>query len=73
MYCFSNAAIWAPVGSRTAEKLATYRKLAASSAFSEDRYYSLLKTIEEVEATANQKFLDTFNLVREHFHKVLDN
>ncbi|MGK2864864.1 MAG: chromosome segregation protein SMC [Chitinophagaceae bacterium] len=31
---------------------------------------SLLKTIEEVEATANQKFLDTFNLVREHFHKV---
>ena len=31
---------------------------------------SLLKTIEEVEATANQKFLETFNLVREHFHKV---
>ncbi len=31
---------------------------------------SLLKTIEEVEATANQKFLKTFNLVREHFHKV---
>lgn len=31
---------------------------------------SLLKTIEEVEATANQKFLDTFNLVRDHFHKV---
>ena len=31
---------------------------------------SLLKTIEEVEATANQKFLDTFNLVRENFHKV---
>jgi chromosome segregation protein len=29
-----------------------------------------LKTIEEVEATANQKFLDTFNLVRDHFHKV---
>lgn len=25
---------------------------------------SLLKTIEEVEATANQKFLDTFHLVR---------
>ncbi len=31
---------------------------------------SLLKTIEEVEATANQKFLDTFNLVRDHFQKV---
>ncbi|MCO5291613.1 MAG: chromosome segregation protein SMC [Chitinophagaceae bacterium] len=31
---------------------------------------SLLKTIEEVEATANQKFLDTFNLVRENFKKV---
>ncbi|HKO80158.1 MAG TPA: chromosome segregation protein SMC [Chitinophagaceae bacterium] len=31
---------------------------------------SLLKTIEEVEATANQKFLDTFNLVRDHFHRV---
>ena len=31
---------------------------------------SLLKTIEEVEATANQKFLDTFNRVRDHFHKV---
>ncbi len=31
---------------------------------------SLLKTIEEVEATANQKFLDTFNAVRENFHKV---
>jgi len=31
---------------------------------------SLLKTIEEVEATANQKFLDTFNEVRENFHKV---
>lgn len=31
---------------------------------------SLLKTIEEVEATANQKFLETFNLVREHFTKV---
>jgi hypothetical protein len=30
---------------RTAEKLATYRKLAASSAFSEDRYYSLQETI----------------------------
>ena len=31
---------------------------------------SLLKTIEEVEASANQKFLDTFNLVRENFIKV---
>lgn len=31
---------------------------------------SLLKTIEEVESTANQKFLDTFNSVREHFKKV---
>ena len=31
---------------------------------------SLLKTIEEVEVTANQKFLETFNLVRENFHKV---
>lgn len=31
---------------------------------------SLLKTIEEVEATANQKFLETFHLVRENFHKV---
>jgi chromosome segregation protein len=31
---------------------------------------SLLKTIEEVEATANRKFLDTFNLVRENFQKV---
>ena len=31
---------------------------------------SLLKTIEEVEITANQKFLDTFHLVRENFHKV---
>jgi hypothetical protein len=30
---------------RTAEKLATYRKLAASSAFSENRYFSLLETI----------------------------
>jgi hypothetical protein len=30
---------------RTAEKLATYRKLAAGSSFSEDRYYSLLETI----------------------------
>ena len=31
---------------------------------------SLLKTIEEVEATANQKFLDTFHTVREHFTRV---
>ncbi|HNR18171.1 MAG TPA: chromosome segregation protein SMC, partial [Chitinophagaceae bacterium] len=31
---------------------------------------SLLKTIEEVEATANQKFLETFNQVRENFQKV---
>jgi chromosome segregation protein len=30
----------------------------------------LLKTIEEVEATANQRFLETFHLVREHFQKV---
>ena len=31
---------------------------------------SLLKTIEEVEITANQKFLDTFYKVRENFTKV---
>lgn len=31
---------------------------------------SLLQTIEEVETTANQKFLDTFNQVRENFQKV---
>lgn len=31
---------------------------------------SLLQTIAEVEATANQKFLDTFTQVRENFHKV---
>jgi chromosome segregation protein len=31
---------------------------------------SLLQTIQEVEATANQKFLDTFNKVRENFKKV---
>ena len=31
---------------------------------------SLLKTIEEVEASANQKFLETFNKVRENFIKV---
>jgi chromosome segregation protein len=31
---------------------------------------SLLKTIEEVEATANQKFLDTFEQVRGHFQNV---
>jgi chromosome segregation protein len=31
---------------------------------------SLLQTIEEVEATANQQFLDTFNQVRDNFQKV---
>ena len=31
---------------------------------------SLMQTIQEVEATANQKFLDTFNRVRENFQKV---
>ncbi|MDQ6757866.1 MAG: chromosome segregation protein SMC [Bacteroidota bacterium] len=31
---------------------------------------SLMQTIEEVEATANQQFLDTFNKVRENFQKV---
>ena len=31
---------------------------------------SLLQTIQEVEATANQKFLETFNLVRDHFQNV---
>jgi len=31
---------------------------------------SLLQTIQEVEATANQQFLDTFNEVRENFQKV---
>jgi chromosome segregation protein len=31
---------------------------------------SLLQTIEEVEATANKQFLDTFNKVRENFQKV---
>ncbi len=31
---------------------------------------SLLQTIQEVEATANQKFLETFNEVRENFQKV---
>jgi len=31
---------------------------------------SLLKTIEEVEATANQKFLETFHTVRDNFNKV---
>lgn len=35
-----------------------------------DAKESLLKTIEEVETTANQKFLDTFNQVRENFMKV---
>ena len=31
---------------------------------------SLLQTIQEVEATANQQFLETFNKVRENFQKV---
>jgi chromosome segregation protein len=31
---------------------------------------SLLQTIQEVEATANQKFLETFNMVRDNFQKV---
>ena len=31
---------------------------------------SLMLTIQEVEATANQQFLDTFNAVRENFQKV---
>jgi chromosome segregation protein len=31
---------------------------------------SLMKTIEEVEVSANQKFLETFNRVRENFQKV---
>ena len=31
---------------------------------------SLMKTIEEVESTANQKFLETFNKVRENFQVV---
>ncbi|MBL7728365.1 MAG: chromosome segregation protein SMC, partial [Dinghuibacter sp.] len=31
---------------------------------------SLMQTIQEVEATANQKFLETFNQVRENFRKV---
>jgi chromosome segregation protein len=31
---------------------------------------SLLQTIQEVEATANQKFLETFHRVRENFQKV---
>jgi len=30
----------------------------------------LLQTIQEVEATANQKFLETFNLVRDNFQRV---
>ncbi|MGZ8537707.1 MAG: chromosome segregation protein SMC, partial [Flavisolibacter sp.] len=32
--------------------------------------HSLLQTIAEVETTANQKFLETFNQVRENFQKV---
>ena len=31
---------------------------------------TLMQTIQEVESTANQKFLDTFNQVRENFQKV---
>jgi len=31
---------------------------------------SLLQTIQEVEATANQQFLDTFNAVRDNFQRV---
>jgi chromosome segregation protein len=31
---------------------------------------SLMQTIQEVETTANQKFLDTFNQVRENFQRV---
>ena len=31
---------------------------------------SLLQTIQEVEATANQRFLETFNKVRENFQRV---
>ncbi len=31
---------------------------------------SLMQTIQEVEATANQQFLDTFNAVRENFQRV---
>ena len=31
---------------------------------------SLLQTIQEVESSANQKFLDTFNAVRENFQRV---
>jgi chromosome segregation protein len=31
---------------------------------------SLMKTIQEVETTANQKFLETFNQVKENFQKV---
>ena len=35
-----------------------------------DAKESLLQTIQEVEATANQQFLDTFNKVRENFRNV---
>lgn len=35
-----------------------------------DAKISLLQTIQEVETTANQQFLDTFNKVRENFQKV---
>jgi len=43
--------------------------LSATDAFGE-RDESLLQTMQEVEATANQQFLDTFNQVRENFQKV---
>ena len=35
-----------------------------------DAKESLLQTIQEVEATANQQFLDTFNAVRDNFQRV---
>lgn len=35
-----------------------------------DARQSLMKTIEEVESTANQKFLETFNKVRDNFRHV---
>src|SRR6185295_962923 len=36
----------------------------------ENAKISLIRTIEEVEATANQKFLETFHKVRDNFQKV---
>jgi chromosome segregation protein len=35
-----------------------------------DAKVSLMQTIQEVETTANQQFLDTFNKVRDNFQKV---